>query len=316
MIRVFKGESPDRLEGESCRRRVQTNVENGTFGGSFCENPEVKASLRESLHGKCVYCEIIPEGATPEVEHYRPKGGIAADPNHKGYYWLGHEWNNLLLACPTCNSNGKKGTQFPIKGTRVYEPILNEEGGFDRSCTIPTQAPLADEKPLLLNPAWEDPLPHLKFNADGTIEGRTERGVKTIEVCQLNRGDLIVGRKKVVDNYLTDLNKILDIFINADFSADNADVMDLWRSLLRSFLQNWLDKIINETSETHKFAGFRRQAFWKYEQFYVQQLSGDGQRFIRELFESRPLFSLPIWLVAGSARDIDGDRGTGISLSM
>lgn len=44
-----------------------------------------------------------------------------------------------------------------------------------------------DEEPLLLNPFFEDPEPELTFDENGQIEGVTERGRITVDVCGLDR---------------------------------------------------------------------------------------------------------------------------------
>lgn len=137
-------------------------------------------------HGKCCFCERKRDKARePDVEHYRPKCGVAEDNTHTGYWWLAYEWDNLLWSCKACNED-KKGTHFPIRGRRV-----RNEGGN-----------LAGEDPLLLNPAVDDC--ELFFRYDWTktdeilvpiqsnnLEARV--GV-TIETLGLNRLELLQER--------------------------------------------------------------------------------------------------------------------------
>lgn len=276
MIRVTKEEkAPEVLEGEPCRKQVQENVRNQTFNknAKFYSHDKVRRSLVESLHGKCAYCEVIPRGTIPQVDHYRPKKKVKEEPEHRGYYWLGHEWNNLLLACPTCNR--KKDNKFPIEGSRVYAPSLDEVGKFNRLCTNPTQPPLFDEKPLLLHPEWDNPFRHLKFHPDGQLEGLTPNGEATIKICELNRGDLIEQRKGIIDEYVYALREILAGFVEEIITTEGLVIL----------LRRWRSRVIAETAGSNAFAGLRRQAFWRYEQFYVQQLSQNEQWLIRALFE-------------------------------
>ena len=81
---------------------------------------EVRQSLASMQHGKCCYCErkihfpdITPEdenqsassNVEKHVEHFRPKG-------RDEFKHLTNDWNNLLLACNTCNVN--KGQKFEL----------------------------------------------------------------------------------------------------------------------------------------------------------------------------------------------------------
>lgn len=159
---------------------------------------KLKPFLESIFHKKCAYCEgIYVGGSWPDVEHYRPKGKVTIDRNkknalkitgadgiemdHPGYYWLAYDWRNLLLSCKKCNSGKGKMNQFPIGGKR--------------SCCIDDS--LDDEKPFLINPCEEEkPEDHLFFGIKGTILGKSERGKKTIEICDLNREELRTCREK------------------------------------------------------------------------------------------------------------------------
>jgi hypothetical protein len=69
------------------------------------------------------------------------------------------DWGNWLLSCGICNE--EKWADFPQRSGA----------------------------PLLLNPADEDPAPHLAF-AGPHVRGVTERGCKTVELVQLDRQPL------------------------------------------------------------------------------------------------------------------------------
>ena len=103
---------------------------------SYYKNDAVKARLVDLFHGKCAYCESFYSSTQPmDVEHFRPKGAVAEDDEHPGYYWLAATWENLLPSCIDCNrqrnqfdvvegetiSLGKKD-RFPIGGTRARTP--------------------------------------------------------------------------------------------------------------------------------------------------------------------------------------------------
>ena len=145
-------------------------------------NEKVRDALVSMHRGRCCYCERLRD--TPresDIEHFRPKTEISdEDPSKPGYWWLAFEWDNLFLACKTCNESYKK-TQFPIAGTRA-------RGSGDS---------LEAEKALLLDAAADDPEAAIGFDfrtpddvlAYGVGE-EWQRGNTTIEVCGLNRSRL------------------------------------------------------------------------------------------------------------------------------
>ncbi|GJG89813.1 hypothetical protein tb265_49940 [Gemmatimonadetes bacterium T265] len=150
--------------------------------------PAVKEALYHAHHQKCAYCESkCPARGTLHVEHFRPKSGVRQSraqtvDDRPGYYWLAYEWTNLLLACIECNS-GYKGTLFPLA-----DPATRARSHADS---------LADEAPLLVDPASEDPGTHLVF-VDDAIQARTARGRATCEAMGLERESLREPRLKVL----------------------------------------------------------------------------------------------------------------------
>lgn len=159
---------------------------------------EVKTRLAEVHQEKCCYCEQrFPSRANLHVEHYRPKAGFrqlrSAKDSWPGYYWLAYTWDNLLLACHDCNSV-HKGTFFPLAN--------------------PTRrarwhgADLTKEKPLLVDPARQNPRRHIRFVADAPV-GRTKKGLETIEGVGLRRAGLReerLSRLKLVKTHLAILD--------------------------------------------------------------------------------------------------------------
>jgi hypothetical protein len=170
---------------------------------------EQRAHFLSLFNGKCAYCEakIILDQHQGDVEHFRPKGKVTDENDqtiqiedgkgksrpHPGYFWLAHDWRNLLPACIACNRpallpNGErvgKWERFPVKGKHATTP-----------------AELAREKPLLLNPLDpdDDPAKHLVFDPDtGRIIARTERGKMCVKVFNLNREGLPEARRDVYD---------------------------------------------------------------------------------------------------------------------
>jgi hypothetical protein len=153
---------------------------------------ELKVLFLEPLFfGKCAYCEgNYRAGYWPDVEHFRPKRGVTEDRKwvgHPGYFWLAYEWYNLLLVCARCNV--AKGNEFKIEGARVGAPDEHRELWLKK---------LAIEKPLLLNPYFDDPMDHIRF--EGLFcYGLTNRGRETVRVCELNRIELVEARVNLVE---------------------------------------------------------------------------------------------------------------------
>ena len=171
-----------------------------TFKASLYMNPN------GPFRGKCAYCEDVIEGDQPgDVEHYRPKKQVRDIENsiverlengvtvpHPGYYWLAYDWRNLLASCRSCNSrtvpNGQqqgKGNRFPVSDNHAWAP--GEE---------------VNERPLLLNPLWDDPDKHLSIDETGVFSWVSERGRITLEVFRLNDRGLPGRRAKHYEDTL------------------------------------------------------------------------------------------------------------------
>ena len=151
----------------------------------------VKPELWTAQYHKCCFCEQKITRSYNAVEHYRPKTEAIRWPGSvekNGYWWLAYTWENLLLACPVCNSSAKR-SQFPLETGSI--PLQ------------PEQAPPGAEQALLLDPAGDlNPVEYIVFvleNKGGAntpaywwakprhTEGLAHRlGQFTIDVCQFN----------------------------------------------------------------------------------------------------------------------------------
>lgn len=174
-----------------------------------------KGKLKKRDEPKCYYCESQGEAMLKlEVEHYRPKERVSAKDLalgqvHNGYYWLGNEWSNLLLACRACNGGSAKGTRFPILNNpnRVNHgaPVTAAMALNRRMCRLDL-APLLSEDPVILNPEYDTPEDHLTFLPNGQIVERNSspRGQQTIQILQLYRDPLLTARSKIVNEFIDD----------------------------------------------------------------------------------------------------------------
>jgi hypothetical protein len=152
---------------------------------------KLKVHLIDMFHGKCGYCEAwFTPTSFGDVEHYRPKGRVSEDKNHKGYYWLAYNPTNYLPACQLCNEPAKRD-HFPIEGTRACSKtdVLDEE------------------KPLLIDPYKDYYEEHLEFlpstyvsppntppKFPGEVLGKTKKGRYTISTMEIYRDPIRQAR--------------------------------------------------------------------------------------------------------------------------
>ena len=210
----------------------------------------VKDKLKSIFKNKCAFCETNTHvGAYKDVEHYRFK-------TH--YYWLGYEWTNLLLACQICNRNFKK-IQFPIENeaNRLTTPPLSITGKLEQSeCHILSER-LVAELPLLLHPAIDNPSEHLRFLANGAVEGLTRKGRVSIEVYGLKRENL----RKARENIVFQLRK--DIWEEYNHTIPNAERITIE---VHKVINKLIAQIGNEESE---YIGFATAILENFEAFII-----------------------------------------------
>ena len=152
------------------------------FATGIYRDKSVKEALQKAQHGKCAFCESkVSHVAYGDVEHFRPKAGFRQQPDdplvQPGYYWLAYEWSNLLFCCQLCNQRFKSN-HFPLTDPNRRAKSHNDD--------------IANERPLLINPAVEDPAQFLEFRENRVYAiGGNARGERTIEVFGLNRKELV-----------------------------------------------------------------------------------------------------------------------------
>ena len=266
-----KIKKPDILDNTWIQKRLN-KIKNEDKPGKKIKQynaPEVKDALNELYNNKCAYCEGIANSAKfkSRIDHFRPKNGIKEIENHKGYFWLGYEWTNLLPTCETCNR--EKWNKFPLeKGkedTRISDDLVKE--GFIKNNEFIFEnfkiENLEREKRLLLNPEIDQVEKYLYFLPTGEIKhlltDKGEKlGKKSIEVYNLNRKSLISERKTIIDNLY---KEIIDIFIRDTDNFNNRlkeffdkkirTTNDLEYSRFRFFIYHFFDFfIINKFKDT------------------------------------------------------------------
>jgi len=170
------------------QQQFNRGVKSISFRGHVFGADDVRAELDTFHHGKCAYCEAPLRPVTNgHIEHFRPKGGIVDEGTGAlvtpGYYWLAYSWENLLLACPRCNSAGNKGNRFP----------LQDEAGR----ASPAAKSTAREQPLLVDPAGDYPRRHVRFRREVVyaVQG-SAKGQATIKVLGLEDPFLQEARRE------------------------------------------------------------------------------------------------------------------------
>ncbi|MHB9860014.1 HNH endonuclease family protein [Streptomyces sp. YIM S03343] len=131
------------------------------WGKARAAKEEIRSLLEPMTPGvkRCMYCL---DNLATDIDHFEPK---ALAPLRT------FDWFNHLLACSFCNSNAKR------------KPFPCDEVTGDS---------------LLIDPTADDPAEHLKLlPASGEYRALTTKGCHSIEVFDLNREDLRLGRARM-----------------------------------------------------------------------------------------------------------------------
>ncbi|OQY45396.1 MAG: hypothetical protein B6247_29010 [Candidatus Parabeggiatoa sp. nov. 2] len=281
-IKKYFDNPPAILLSDGCHKKIQEALiqkNHHHFSSYYYGNKDKVRQVLEALYDyKCAYCETnTTAGATLQVDHYRPKNKIQEESNHTGYYWLGYEWSNLMLICSQCNGKSAKSNKFPIAptGIRVTTPPLDNQGELNKALCRADSQLLLDEKALLLNPEIDKPEEHLVFLPNGQIKGITERGKKTIDICNLNRKSLVFKRKKVLHQLQEELEEYLDDFLTHQISEE------IFHYSLKKFFQR-LEK--STRSYDNSYLRLRWFMFYKFERFFISALGIKQQEIVKMAF--------------------------------
>lgn len=224
----------------------------------------VRKKMRKYFGDKCVFCESVPVGSSSfRIDHFRPKKFIknVDQKVHYGYYWLALEWTNLVQLCEQCNAS--KSNNFPVTGNHV------------NALTDPTalkfpligSVPLSKEDRHLLHPEIDNVESHLSFSRDGLVIAKpgSLKGSESINLYGLNRGDLVLMRKKKVDYYFKEIVYILNKF--EDAGADRYALM-----ILNDNLNDFFKHLLQEQEEKATYSRLGFYMFDQFESFFIQSL--------------------------------------------
>lgn len=230
---------------------------------SLYSSPSVKSALNTLYNYKCAFCEQKPIGSPAQVEHFRPKNGVA-NTAHTGYYWLGYEWSNLLLSCGNCNSS--KGTHFNLtdENNRFLAPVYLLNKTIDNSTNFIFYEGLNNEKCLLINPEIVDPEKHFIYRASGEIESNTVEGIESILRYDLNRDELFVNGRQKIKNDIQ--NKFLQRFENY---SDGTPVKFIIQQLMNIINEEIVENISNNGS----FYSFYKKMLLDHNVFFLNKIA-------------------------------------------
>ncbi len=208
----------------------ETYIDKDEYNARY-KKQDIRIALKDIYKNKCAFCEQKIEQYA--VEHYRPK---------KTYYWLAFSWDNLIIACPTCNQS--KGINFELVGDQVefdntevnIRNINSSSAGYDLL-----------EEPKMINPEITNPLGQIQFKRDGFIESDNVRFAYTIEKCNIDRKYLNDERRKLLDVFSRDIRSAL---IENENPADQQNEIS---TIVRKFVRDSQDIEL-------QFLAFRRFA--------------------------------------------------------
>jgi len=266
---------PPQLLSDRCEKKIKEAIEStGTYraSGDYYRKPTIEA-LKKLYNHKCGYCEH--DSGNFVVDHYRPVNNKQND-DHAGYRWLSYEWSNLILCCHGCNNH--KSSSFPIMpdGIRMVNP------GVFRKDYYADSKKLLLEKSYLLNPEIDYPDKHINFLPNGKVEGISERGKKTIEICKLDRDDLIIARKKVIGYYYNELITDIDSFESKKCSTETFEFS------INKFFKN----LFSLSNNNNSFLILRWRMFVNFDSFFIEKLKSEKQatekvlEMIQKIYES------------------------------
>ncbi len=157
---------------------------------------------------------------------------------HEGYYWLGYEWSNLLLVCQRCNN--KKSSHFPIadQTLRLNSHSVDFAGNI---IFLITDTVYQNEGHILLNPEIDTVEDYFIFKPNGEIAGIDPegRGALSIKLYGLQRERLVLGRKKIADDFFDEIKEALVRYDLSEINENSLiDILNLKFNTLRNKSQN------------------------------------------------------------------------------
>jgi uncharacterized protein (TIGR02646 family) len=255
---------------------VSVNTTKGNYSSSRYGHEDVREQLEELYRGKCCYCESQIRPVSPEhVEHYRPKSEISG-VNNSGYYWLGNEWENLMIVCPACN--GRKLAKFPVNNHRVTTHPTDQDNNLDFDQIPIHSGYLNNERPLIINPEYHYP-ENLMYhdNICQLIPVKNNKLARiTIEEVGLNNDTLILKKQKIIDEIISDIEFQLYERYRDDEQLSEVQFL---RQLNRIF-----DLIVKRIHPNEEYTMLGRDMIARFDEIILEDFEEPFDEIIREHF--------------------------------
>jgi len=213
-----------------------------SFNFAVYKDKTLAEKLASIFGRKCAYCESRMAHVMPrEIEHFRPKSAVENPTQpalRPGYYWLGGDWTNLLVACVDCNrarNHTVPGQSASVRlGKHAQFPLALENQrvrlhGSDISAEEPYR--------LLIHPCIDQPEERFKYDDDGLILPRDPQDLQattSITVYALQRKYLVEERKRVQNDLVFKLELLKSLcaeFNSMHGRASRADLDEKRRQL-------------------------------------------------------------------------------------
>jgi len=278
-------------EAAAAKHYKKTPLPKKNYPFSVYSSADIKETLNALFGFKCAYCEGVTGGVMPvDIEHYRPKGEIVdADMSviRPGYWWLAADWDNLLPSCIDCN-RGRWHKTGPGDETKYGKENLFplKPGGVHAK--LPAE--VADEQPLLINPANEDPTNHLTFVPDDTIgaagpfartwvvsprmvaDSEDPRGRASIDIYGLNKPEIVKQRNDRLKELANQLRSAEERWWDAQ---DEPDPARRARAMAR-IRTDFREAILTHLHWDKRYAGACRALFAAWRKDFVAKASAAG----------------------------------------
>lgn len=222
----------------------QTYIDNNKYNSRY-KKQDIIEKLNVIYNGKCAFCEQKVEQL--HVEHFRPK---------MIYYWMAYSWDNLIFACPKCNSY--KGVHFELNGVRCF--FINNENNL-RNINNLSNTYNIKEQPQLVNPEITDPHNLIVFYKNGKIDSFNLDFKYTISTCKLDRKYLNDARRKIIDTFKNEIiaelvnskdktsqRHAIEVLVRRFIHASNEQTNEFIAFRKYSISNKWLNEIINEVT--------------------------------------------------------------------
>lgn len=207
----------------------------------------VKDTLSKVSYGKCWYCESKNTRSDNAVDHYRPKGRVAEEPTHTGYWWLAFDHENYRYCCTYCNSHRKDSDSGSAGGKQDHFPLAD-----DGVRAFMPGDDLEAEKPMLIDPCrlvdviaiWFDETGQVRLNPSALMadSGALKRVEISTRYYHLNHPRTVAERKRVYRR-ITSKCKAADRLFEA-WQLGDASLKERYEDAIKE-----LSRLLTRTSE-------------------------------------------------------------------